>query len=64
MVYSVLAVPDRSIRAQQASSTRQYKCEESKMCVRMYICSCYAVIRVVLTVMSISVIYKFLSLGL
>ncbi len=53
-----VSVSNRSIRTQQASSTHQCKCEEN---VCMYSC---CVVLCVLAVTYISVIYKFLSLGL
>jgi hypothetical protein len=58
---TVLFVPDRSIRAQQASSSHQ--CEYGRA-ENVCIYSCCAVLCVILAVMCICVIYKFLSLGL
>jgi hypothetical protein len=54
-------VSDRTIRAQQASSTHQCEYVESK---NVGVHSRCAVLCVVLAVMCICVIYKFLSLGL
>jgi hypothetical protein len=55
-----LPEPERSIRAQQASSTHQCEYRGSKN-VRVYCCC--AVLCVILDVMCIYVIYKFLVFG-
>jgi hypothetical protein len=60
MYTNILTVPDRVIRAQQAPSTHHENIKYDE-CVLVYI---VAMLCVVLAVMCISVIYKFLSLGL
>jgi hypothetical protein len=57
-------MPNRSIRAQQASSTHQREYGENKDVCVCVVTVLYFVFCVVLAVMCICVIYKFFSLGL